>query len=120
MRAGVAAFLGHCYPVWLGFRGGKGVATLMGVVLAMDWRIGAIYAAVWLTTLVAVRISSLGGMLAAASVPIAVWSVGKPEWQPFALSMAVLVLWRHKENIIRLLRGEEPRIGSKNSAVSNG
>jgi glycerol-3-phosphate acyltransferase PlsY len=113
--AAAAAVLGHLYPVWLGFKGGKGVATFMGVVLALDWRLGAIYAALWLGTLLIFRISSLGGMVAAASVPIAAALFGEWTLVPVCGAMALLILWRHKDNIGRLVRGEEPRIGASKS-----
>ncbi len=110
--AGAAAMIGHCYPVWLGFKGGKGVATLAGVALALDWRIGAVYAAVWIGLLLAARISSLAGMIAAVSAPVAATVLGlKPLVIPLA-ALAVLVLWKHRENIARLRDGTEPRIGS--------
>lgn len=110
--AGAAAVIGHLYPVWLRFRGGKGVATFMGVAVAWDWHLGAIYAAVWLTMLGALRISSLAGMLAAMSVPIAALLIGPALVVPAAGALALLILWRHAENIRRLLNGTEPRIGA--------
>lgn len=109
--AGAAAVLGHLYPVWLKFRGGKGVATLMGAIVALSWPMGAVYAAVWLATLAALRISSLAGMLAAASVPIAALSLGRDDLFPLGLALGILVAWRHRENIQRLLSGLEPRVG---------
>jgi glycerol-3-phosphate acyltransferase PlsY len=108
---GVAAVLGHLYPVWLGFRGGKGVATLMGVVVAWGWPLGLTYAIIWLGALFVGRISSLAGMLAAVSAPVSALLFGPAHLVPFALFLAVLVVWRHRENIQRLIRGEEPRIG---------
>jgi acyl phosphate:glycerol-3-phosphate acyltransferase len=117
--AGAAAMIGHCYPVWLGFRGGKGVATLMGVVLALDWRLGAIFAVVWIGTIALMRISSLGGILAALSVPVAVWALDRPQFLPFAAAMAALVVWRHRDNVARLLSGTEPRIGGGKAAAAS-
>jgi glycerol-3-phosphate acyltransferase PlsY len=115
--AGAAAVIGHLYPVWLRFNGGKGVATLMGVVLALSPAMGGIYAAVWIGTLVLLRISSLGGMLAAASVPVAAVLLGRVDLLPLSIALALLVLWRHRENLGRLLRGQEPRIGTKKPDV---
>lgn len=117
--AGAAAVMGHLYPVWLRFRGGKGVATLMGVVLALDWRIGALYAAVWIAALVLARISSLGGMLAALSVPIAAALLGRGDLVPIGAALALLVLWRHRDNITRLLKGTEPRIGANSGTPTD-
>lgn len=109
--AGAMAVIGHLYPVWLRFRGGKGVATLMGVALAWSWMFGLVYALVWIGTIAATRISSLGGMLAAVSVPICAWLIGPVILLPASAALAVLVLWRHRDNIGRLLNGTEPRIG---------
>lgn len=117
--AGAAAVIGHLYPVWLRFKGGKGVATLMGVALALDWRIGAIYAGVWVATLLLSRISSLGGMVAAVSVPVAAAALGRSELLPIGVALALLVLWRHRENMARLIHGTEPRIGGKAGDASN-
>ena len=109
--AGAAAMLGHLYPLWLGFRGGKGVATYMGVVAALAWPVGLIYAAVWLATLALARISSLAGMLAVLSVPVGMVATAHGDLLPLALALTLLVLWRHRDNIARLRRGEEPRVG---------
>lgn len=109
--AGAAAVLGHLYPVWLRFKGGKGVATLMGVVVAWSWPMGLAYAALWIGTLALARISSLGGMVAAVSVPITAWLFDRPDLLPLGAALAALVLWRHRENIHRLMAGTEPRIG---------
>ncbi len=115
--AGAAAVLGHLYPVWLGFKGGKGVATLMGVTVALSWPMGLVYALVWIGTLALLRISSLGGMLAALSVPVSAWLLGRPDLLPLGAVLAALVIWRHRENIQRLLAGTEPRIGAGKGAV---
>ncbi len=113
---GVMAFIGHCYPVWLRFAGGKGVATMLGVTAALAWPIGLVFAAVWLGMLALTRISSLGGMAAALAAPIAALVMGRGDVAPALCAMAVLVLWRHRANIRRLLRGEEPRVGKKQAA----
>lgn len=111
--AGFAAIVGHCYPVWLRFRGGKGVATLMGVALGLAWQVGLVFAVVWLGVLAATRISSAGGMSAAIAAPIAAQILGFQPYAPALAAMALVVLWRHRENIRRLVAGTEPRVGSK-------
>ncbi|CAN5221373.1 glycerol-3-phosphate 1-O-acyltransferase PlsY [soil metagenome] len=114
--AGVMAFLGHCYPVWLRFAGGKGVATMMGVVVALHWPSGLVFAAVWLAALFVSRMSSVGGMSAAISAPISAAAFHLSDrLQPFAL-LAAVVLWRHRTNIHRLLAGTEPKVGRKGDA----
>ena len=117
MIAGAAAMIGHCYPIWLNFRGGKGVATLLGLALALAWPIGLAFAAVWLGTVVLLRISSLGGMLGAVSAPIAALMLGYPVYAIGLAGLAAIVLWRHRENIARLRAGTEPRIGGKKDAA---
>ena len=111
--AAAAAFIGHCYPVWLKFRGGKGVATMMGIVLALHWPIGLVYAAVWLGLLAIVRISSLAGMSAAISAPIAAAVLDDFDSVFLLVALALIVLWKHRENIERLIQGSEPRVGAK-------
>ena len=111
--AAVAAIAGHCFPVWLGFRGGKGVATFAGVCFGLLWPLGAIYAAVWLGVLALTRISSLGGMGAAVSAPVAAALMGEVQLVPWLAAIAMLILWLHRDNIRRLLAGEEPKVGSK-------
>ena len=111
--AAVAAIAGHCFPVWLGFRGGKGVATFAGACFGLLWPLGAIYAAVWLGVLALTRISSLGGMGAAVSAPVAAALMGGMQLVPWLAAIAVLILWLHRDNIRRLLAGEEPKVGSK-------
>lgn len=111
--AGAAAFLGHLYPVWLGFRGGKGVATFLGTILALAWPVGLAACATWLVTAAISRISSLSALVAAAaSVPLA-WALGRPQVMLICAVMAVMVFWRHRANIARLAAGTEPRIGRK-------
>lgn len=115
--AGAAAFLGHLFPVWLKFKGGKGVATFFGTLFAVCWPMGLIAAALWLLTAFIFRISSLGALVAAALVvPVAFLLPFVDPAAPFlgmALFMAVLIYIRHRENIRRLLKGEEPKIGKK-------
>ena len=110
---GLAAFLGHCYPVWLKFNGGKGVATMLGISLAFHWIVGLIFAGVWLGALAVTRISSVGGMAAAVAAPIAAF--GLYGWHPAKMLglMAIIVLWKHRENIARIRAGSEPKVGAK-------
>jgi acyl phosphate:glycerol-3-phosphate acyltransferase len=109
--AAAGAVLGHCFPVWLGFKGGKGAATLMGVSLGLAWPIGLIYAAVWLALLAVFRISSVAGMSAAISAPLAALATGHADHALVLALLAFLVLWLHRANIARLRAGTEPRVG---------
>ncbi|AZU03938.1 membrane protein [Glycocaulis alkaliphilus] len=111
--AGGAAFLGHCFPLWLGFKGGKGVATFLGVLLAVLWPVGLLVCATWLGMALVFRISSLSALTASAFAPLLALAFGRPDVALLALFLAALLWWRHKENIARLVRGEEPRIGAK-------
>ncbi|MFM5924352.1 MAG: glycerol-3-phosphate 1-O-acyltransferase PlsY [Novosphingobium sp.] len=111
--AALGAVLGHCFPVWLGFKGGKGVATTLGVALGLAWPVGLAYAAIWLAMLALTRISSLAGMSAAVAAPAAAWALGKPEFVPVLGVIALLVLWLHRANIARLRNGTEPKVGQK-------
>ena len=115
--AATGAMIGHLYPVWLKFRGGKGVATFLGVLIPMLPVAAAIYAAVWILLLLTLRISSVAGMAAAASAPISALILHSTYF-PLLLGFAVLVLWKHRDNIARLLKGTEPRIGTKNSSTA--
>jgi glycerol-3-phosphate acyltransferase PlsY len=114
--AALGAVLGHCFPVWLRFRGGKGVATMMGVALGLAWPIGLAYAVTWLGMLAATRISSLGGMSAAVIAPLAALATGHGELAPVLVALAALVLWLHRANIARLRAGTEPRVGVSKAA----
>lgn len=118
--AGAAALVGHCYPVWLRFRGGKGVATLMGVALGLAWPIGLIFAVLWLGLLALLRISSLAGMAAAISTPVTAAVMGRFELVALLLPLALLVLWKHRANIARLIDGTEPRVGRDKTADGAG
>lgn len=111
--AALGAVLGHCFPLWLKFKGGKGVATTLGVTLSLAWPIGAIYALVWLAMLAATRISSLSGMAAAVAAPIAAAILGRTEMVPVLVAIAGVVLILHRANIARLRAGTEPKVGSK-------
>lgn len=114
LAAALGAMIGHCFPVWLGFRGGKGVATLIGCILAIDLRLVLAFAAVWIAVAAATRYSSLAGLLASLAPPLAAWF-----WLgdgPAALVLALLlpVLWgKHHGNIARLIVGHETRIGQR-------
>ena len=112
LLAAAGAFIGHCYPVWLKFKGGKGVATLMGIVVALYWPLGLVYAVVWLGLLAGLRISSVAGMAAALSAPFAAALFGRFDLVLLLLALALIVLWKHRENVERLFSGIEPRIGS--------
>jgi glycerol-3-phosphate acyltransferase PlsY len=113
MLAGLAAFLGHLYPVWLGFRGGKGVATFLGVLLALAWPVGLLACATWAAVAAAFRYSSLAALAAAASAPVWLLLLGPRQAVWLALALAALVFLRHRANIGRLFGGTEPRIGAK-------
>jgi glycerol-3-phosphate acyltransferase PlsY len=111
--AAIAAVVGHCFPVWLRFRGGKGVATGLAVLIALDWRMGLGACAVWLVVFAATRISSAGGLAAFAAAPLLAVVLLPPYWFVAPLVIAALVWFRHAANIQRLLAGTEPRFGRK-------
>ncbi|HEY0919426.1 MAG TPA: glycerol-3-phosphate 1-O-acyltransferase PlsY [Devosia sp.] len=112
MMAGVAAFLGHVFPVWLSFKGGKGVATYIGVLLGLNWIVGLIFCATWLVIAVAQRYSSLAALTAAATAPIFAYVLSGLDLAAAAAVLSVILTVRHAANIQRLIRGTEPRIGS--------
>jgi glycerol-3-phosphate acyltransferase PlsY len=120
LLAGGAAFVGHCYPIWLGFKGGKGVATFFGVLFAGIWPLGVLAGVTWLAAATIFRYSSLAALSAAAITPLAA-VVGNfaPPQSAFALVLAVLIFWRHRANIARLRAGTEPRIGSEKKPDSD-
>ena len=111
--AGLMAFLGHCYPVWLGFKGGKGVATFLGLMLALAWPVGLACCLTWLVTAAVTRISSFAAITAAALSTI--WMNVLDQGQAVVLGavLTLLIFWRHRGNIARLKAGTEPRIGGK-------
>ncbi|MBU6398188.1 MAG: glycerol-3-phosphate 1-O-acyltransferase PlsY [Rhodospirillales bacterium] len=109
--AGLAAVLGHLFPVWLGFNGGKGVATGLGVLFAFAWPLGLICCAIWLLVAFTLRYSSLSALIAYAVAPAAALLLAGPLAAEAVIIISALVFWKHKPNIQRLIRGEEPRIG---------
>lgn len=112
--AAVGALLGHLYPVWLKFRGGKGVATFLGILIAMAPLVALIFAAVWIAALLLTRYSSVGGMSASLSAPAAaLFLAGDVPLAMLFLGFALLVLWKHRDNIVRLLQGTESKVGGK-------
>jgi acyl phosphate:glycerol-3-phosphate acyltransferase len=108
---GTAAVLGHLFPVWLGFRGGKGVATGLGVLLAAAWPVGLACCALWLVAAKLLKMSSAAALTAFAAAPLFALVLSSPDHALMALLIAILVFWRHEANIRRLLAGTEPRIG---------
>lgn len=113
--AGLAAMLGHCYPVWLRFAGGKGVATFIGLMLALAWPAGIGVCIAWLVGAGALRISSAGALVASAAAPVILWALGFGGAVVLALALAALIYWRHRANITRILAGTEPKIGQKST-----
>ena len=113
LLAGYGAMLGHAFPVWLGFKGGKGVATGGGVLLAAAWWLGLGAALVWLVMAIVTRISSASALAACTAAPAIAVVAGRWDLAAFSAGIALLVAWRHKANIERLLAGTEPRIGRK-------
>jgi glycerol-3-phosphate acyltransferase PlsY len=113
--AGLTAFLGHLYPVWLNFRGGKGVATFLGTLLALAWPVGLAACATWAVTAAVTRISSLSALVAAALAPVWLLLFGHRDMVVLAILLAALVFLRHKANIARIRAGTEPRIGARST-----
>ncbi|MFD0987146.1 glycerol-3-phosphate 1-O-acyltransferase PlsY [Methyloligella solikamskensis] len=113
IAAGIGAFLGHIAPVWLGFRGGKGVATYIGVLLGLYWPAALLFCAVWLLIAFTTRYSSLSALIAALVVPALLAYMASPPLTIAAVLLSILLILRHQENIGRLIRGEETRIGQR-------
>jgi len=111
--AGFMAFIGHCYPIWLGFKGGKGVATFLGLWLALAWPVGIACCLTWLSAAALSRISSMGALAAAAASTLWAIALGYGETFVPGILLTLLVFWRHRENIARLRAGTEPKIGKK-------
>ena len=111
--AAAGALIGHLYPAWLRFNGGKGVATMLGILIPLYWPAALVYAALWLGLLLIFRISSVAGMTAAASAPVTAAVLGEQVLFSMLLGFALLVIWKHRENVRRLAKGEEPRVGRK-------
>ena len=111
--AAAGALIGHLYPVWLRFKGGKGVATLLGVLIPLLPMGAVIYAVVWIGLLLVLRISSVAGVIAALSAPVSAAILGEQLLFPMLLAFALLVVWKHKTNIARLRAGTEPKVGRK-------
>ena len=111
LHAAAGVLIGHLYPAWLRFRGGKGVATLLGILIVLLPIAAAVYAGVWIALLLVLRFSSVAGMAAAASAPITAAVIGDTVRFPLLVGLAVLVIWQHRGNIRRLAAGDEPRVG---------
>ncbi len=114
--AGLAAFLGHLFPIWLRFRGGKGVATFMGIFLALYWPLGLAVCATWLFVAITLRMSSLAGLTAAGLSPMWIIMLGQGQTLLLGVILTILIYIRHAANIKRIKAGTEPKIGRKNSA----
>jgi glycerol-3-phosphate acyltransferase PlsY len=110
--AGAFAFLGHVFPVWLRFRGGKGVATFLGIALALSWICGLAFAVIWMAAFAVTRHSSVGGMAAAIATPVTAAVINRSDLTLTFLLLALIVLWKHRANVERLLDGTEPRFGN--------
>jgi glycerol-3-phosphate acyltransferase PlsY len=111
--AALGAILGHCFPVWLKFNGGKGFATAAGVCLALAWQVVLVCAAVWAAALAISRISSVSSMASVLVAPIAAWALGLEQLVPVLVVVAAIVIVQHRANLVRLAKGTEPRVGSK-------
>lgn len=113
--AGLAAMIGHCYPIWLGFRGGKGVATFLGLLLALHWPVGVGACIAWLIGAGATRISSMGALSSAMSCTFLMMFLGMPRALLLGIILTLLIYWRHRANISRIRAGTEPKIGQKSA-----
>lgn len=111
--AALAAMIGHCYPVWLGFKGGKGVATFLGILLALAWPVGLACCAIWLIAAFATRMSSMAALVAAAASTFCMVFLGYGSALVLGIVLTLLIFWRHRTNMKRIKSGEEPKIGAK-------
>jgi len=111
--AGLGAFLGHLFPVWLGFKGGKGVATFLGCLIGLNLWAALAFAAIWLAVAFASRYSSLSALVASAATPVVLWALGQRPMAGLFVALAALLWWKHRENLKRLVAGTESRIGRK-------
>jgi acyl phosphate:glycerol-3-phosphate acyltransferase len=111
LAAGLGAVLGHLFPVWLGFKGGKGVATYIGVLLALVWQAALAFGVIWIAVAAATRYSSLSGLVASAAMPALLWFMGYPAEAALFLILTTLIWFMHRANIVRLLNGTEGKIG---------
>ncbi|MBK18028.1 MAG: acyl-phosphate glycerol 3-phosphate acyltransferase [Rhodospirillaceae bacterium] len=116
--AALGAFLGHLFPIWLKFRGGKGVATAVGIILALSWQVGLIALAVWLLAAALLRYSSLAALLGAVAAPLAAWWFATPQLVELYAVISILIWIKHYQNIKRLLTGQESKIGAKADTYS--
>jgi glycerol-3-phosphate acyltransferase PlsY len=115
--AAFGALIGHLWPVWLRFAGGKGVATFLGILAALHWKVALIAAAIWLVVLALGRYSSLSGMTMALSAPVAAAALGRFDLALLFLGFGLIVVWKHRGNIERLARGTEPKVGAKKAGA---
>ena len=111
--AAVAAIVGHCFPLWLRFKGGKGFATAAGVLLALAWPVFLICAAIWAAMIALMRISSVSSLTATVAAPVVAWLMGRSDLVVTFIAVAIVVVFQHRANIGRLMRGEEPRVGKR-------
>jgi acyl phosphate:glycerol-3-phosphate acyltransferase len=111
--AAAGAFFGHLYPVWIGFKGGKGLATYAGILFGLFWPLGLGYGVAWIALALVTRISSVAGLGAAAVAPLLAWGVGRMEFVPVLAAISAIAFLKHRANISRLIAGTEPKIGQK-------
>jgi acyl phosphate:glycerol-3-phosphate acyltransferase len=111
--AAAGAFFGHLYPVWIGFKGGKGLATYAGILFGLFWPLGLGYGVAWIATVLVTRISSVAGLTAAAVAPVLAWGAGRLDYVPVLVAISAIAFLKHRANISRLIAGTEPKIGQK-------
>ena len=117
LAAGLGAFVGHLFPVWLSFKGGKGVATYIGVLIGLYWPAALAFCVIWLSIAAASRYSSLAALIASALIPLGLWAFGRPNVATLFLFLTAALWFMHRENIARLLNGTEGKIGVKAAAT---